>query len=79
MPERRSRAISGTVDPNIVEKIIDPLYLAIVEREHLYRAGLSIRAIAAVMQRAPSTISRELQRTPSRRAAISRTRPTAFP
>ncbi|WP_442789044.1 IS30 family transposase [Glaciihabitans sp. GrIS 2.15] len=65
VPERRSRAIGGSVDLNIVEKIIHPRYLGVVEREHLHdlhRAGLSIRAIAVVMQRAPSTISRELQR-----------------
>ena len=65
VPERRSRAIGGSVDLNIVEKIIHTRYLGVVEREHLHdlhRAGLSIRAIAEVMQRSPSTISRELQR-----------------
>ena len=65
VPERRSRAIGGSVDLNIVEKIIHTRYLGVVEREHLHdlhRAGLSIRAIAEVMKRSPSTISRELQR-----------------
>jgi IS30 family transposase len=65
VPERRSRAIGGTVDLNIVEKVIHPRYLGVLEREHLHdlrRSGLSIRAIASLMQRSPSTISRELNR-----------------
>lgn len=65
MPERRSRAIGGTDDLNIVEKIIHPRYLGVLERERLHdlrRSGLSIRAIASAMNRAPSTISRELNR-----------------
>ncbi|MGW8538643.1 helix-turn-helix domain-containing protein [Rhodococcus qingshengii] len=50
---------------NVVEKIIHPRYLSLLEREQLQdlrRAGLSIRAIASEMRRAPSTISRELKR-----------------
>ncbi|WP_419722151.1 IS30 family transposase [Rhodococcus globerulus] len=65
VPERRTRAIGGSVDLNVVEKIIHPRYLSLLEREQLQdlrRAGLSIRAIASEMRRAPSTISRELKR-----------------
>ena len=65
VPERRSRAIGGAVDLNIVGKIIHPRYLSVIDREHLYdlhRSGMSIRGIALVMQRSPSTISRELHR-----------------
>lgn len=65
VPERRSRAIGGSVDLNIVEKLIDPRYLSVLERERiqdLRRAGVSMRQIAAEMGRAPSTISRELHR-----------------
>ena len=65
VPERRSRAIGGTVDLNIVGKIIHPRYLSVIDSEHLYdlhRSGMSIRGIALVMQRSPSTISRELHR-----------------
>nr|WP_041814213.1 IS30 family transposase [Rhodococcus erythropolis] len=50
---------------NVVEKLIHPRYLSLLEREQLQdlrRAGLSIRAIAPQMRRAPSTISRELKR-----------------
>jgi len=64
-PERRSRAIGGSVDLNLVEKVIHLRYLGVVEREYLHdlrRSGLSIRQIARKMQRAPSTISRELRR-----------------
>lgn len=48
-----------------VEQIIDARYLSLLERERLkdlLMAGLSIRKIAAMMGRAPSTISRELRR-----------------
>ena len=65
VPERRSRAIGGSVDLNIVEKVIHDRYVSLLEREQLQdlrRAGLSIRQIAAEMQRSPSTISRELRR-----------------
>jgi IS30 family transposase len=64
-PERRSREIGGSDDLNLVEKVIHPRYLGVVEREYLHdlhRSGLSIRQIARKMQRAPSTISRELRR-----------------
>jgi len=65
VPERRARAIGGSVDLNVVEKVIDARYLSLIEREQLQdlrRSGLSIRQIAAEMRRAPSTISRELRR-----------------
>ncbi|WP_456093823.1 IS30 family transposase [Nocardia stercoris] len=65
VPERRSRAIGGSVDLDVVEKIIHPRYLSLLEREQLQdlrRSGLSIRKIASELGRAPSTISRELTR-----------------
>lgn len=65
MPERRTRAIGGSVDLNIVEKVIHGRYVSLLEREQLQdlrRTGLSIRQIAAEMGRSPSTISRELRR-----------------
>ena len=65
VPERRSRAIGGSVDLNAVEKVIHSRYVSLLEREQLQdlrRAGLSIRQIAAQMGRSPSTISRELRR-----------------
>jgi IS30 family transposase len=64
-PARPKRHIGGTVDLNRVEEVIDSRYLSLLEREHLkdlYSTGLSIRKIAAAMQRSPSTISRELKR-----------------
>lgn len=65
IPERRMRAIGGSVDLNKIEKIIDPRYLSLHEREQikdLHRCGMSIRQIAAELDRSPSTISRELRR-----------------
>ena len=65
VPERRTRAIGGSVDLNKIEQVIDSRYLSLVEREQLQdlrREKLSIRKIAAAMGRAPSTISRELRR-----------------
>ena len=62
---RTARAIGGRVDLDRVEKLIDPRYLSLLEREQLqdlHRAGLSIRKIATEMNRSPSTISRELRR-----------------
>jgi IS30 family transposase len=64
-PPRTARAIGGRVDLDQVEKLIDPRYLSLLEREQLqdlHRSGLSIRKIAAAMNRSPSTISRELRR-----------------
>lgn len=64
-PQRRMRAIGGSVDLNKIEKIIDPRYLSLLEREQikdLCRSGMSIRQIAVVLDRSPSTISRELRR-----------------
>jgi len=65
VPQRRTRAIGGSVDLNVVEKVIHPRYLSLIEREQLqdlHRSGLSMRQIAFEMGRAPSTISRELRR-----------------
>jgi IS30 family transposase len=62
---RTGRAIGGRVDLDRVEKLIDARYLSLLEREQLqdlHRAGLSIRKIAAEMNRSPSTVSRELRR-----------------
>ena len=62
---RTARAIGGRVDLDRVEKLIDPRYLSLLEREQLqdlHLAGLSIRKIATEMNRSPSTISRELRR-----------------
>ena len=67
-PERRARAVGGSVDLNRVEKVIDPRYLSLLEREQLkdlHGSGMSIRQIAAEMGRSPSTISRELKRNTS--------------
>lgn len=64
-PERRMRAIGGSVDLNKVEKVIAPRYLSLLEREQikdLCRVGRSIRQIAVELARSPSTISRELRR-----------------
>ena len=65
VPERRSRAIGGSVDLNAVEKVIDSRYLSLVDRERLRdlrSTGMSMRQIASQMGRSPSTISRELSR-----------------
>ena len=64
-PPRTVRAIGGRVDLDRVEKLIDPRYLSLLERERLqdlHRTGLSIRKVADAMNRSPSTISRELRR-----------------
>jgi transposase, IS30 family len=53
------------VDLERVERVIDGRYLSLRERERLrdlQRAGHSIRKIAAILGRSPSTISRELRR-----------------
>lgn len=65
MLQRRTRAIGGSVDLNVVEKVIDARYLSLVEREQLQdlrRSGMSIRQVATELGRSPSTISRELRR-----------------
>ena len=64
-PPRTARAIGGKVDLDRVEKVIDPRYLSLLERERLqdlHQTGLSIRKVADAMGRSPSTISRELRR-----------------
>lgn len=46
VPERRSRAIGGSIDLNVVEKLIDPRYVSVLERERiqdLRRTGVSMR------------------------------------
>ena len=63
--ERKMRAIGGSVDLNKVEKVIDARYLSLVEREQikdLHRTGMTIRRIAAALDRSPSTVNRELRR-----------------
>jgi transposase, IS30 family len=53
------------VDLDRVERLIDPRYLSLLEREQvrdLHKSGISMRQIAATMDRSPSTISRELRR-----------------
>jgi IS30 family transposase len=53
------------IDLERVERVIDRRYVSLRERERLrdlQRAGLSIRKIAAILGRSPSTISRELRR-----------------
>ncbi|MFG1928966.1 IS30 family transposase [Cryptosporangium sp. NPDC048952] len=76
-PGRAAGAIGGRVDLDRVEKVIDPRYLGLLEREQLkdlQAPGLSVRAIAAVMSRSPSTISRELKRnTVSQRGYLPHT------
>lgn len=64
-PPRTGRAIGGRVDLDRVEKVINARYVSLLERERLqdlHRSGLSIRTIAAELNRSPSTISRELRR-----------------
>ncbi|WP_245677120.1 helix-turn-helix domain-containing protein [Nocardia acidivorans] len=54
VPQRRSRAIGGSVDLEVVEKVIHRRYLGLVEREQiqdLRRSGLSIREIASELSR----------------------------
>jgi transposase, IS30 family len=53
------------VELSRVEQVIDARYLGLLERERLkdlQSSGLSIRGIAVVVGRSPSTISRELRR-----------------
>ena len=62
---RTARAIGGQVDLDHVEKIVHPRYLSLLEREQLrdlHATGMSMRKIAAAMNRSPATISRELKR-----------------
>jgi transposase, IS30 family len=57
--------LGGQVDLSKVEAVIHFRYLSLLERERLRdlrRNGLSIREIAAEMDRSPSTVSRELRR-----------------
>jgi IS30 family transposase/transposase-like protein len=73
-PEQRLAAVKSPrasyvqgepVDLARVERVIHSRYLSLLERERLHdlhRAGLSMRAIAVELGRAPSTISRELAR-----------------
>lgn len=62
---RTIRAIGGRVDLEKVEQVIHGRYLSLLDREQirdLHRTGMSIRKIAAELDRSPSTISRELKR-----------------
>lgn len=73
-PEQRLAAVTSPrasyvqgepVDLARVERAIHSKYLSLLERERLHdlhRAGLSMRAIAVELGRAPSTISREMAR-----------------
>lgn len=72
VPERRTRAVGGSVDLNKVEKVIDSRYLSLVEREQLQdlrREKLSIRQIAVAMGRAPQRSAENFTATPSRPGA----------
>ncbi|WP_245828051.1 IS30 family transposase [Sinomonas mesophila] len=76
----------------ILEKEIDARFLSLEEREtirDLRAAGSSVRAIAAVLKRSPSTVSREIARNSDpvrgyepyaahRKAALRRPRPKEF-
>lgn len=60
-----------TTSPTTVER--SPRYLSIDERStiaDLHRRGMGVRAIAAELSRAPSTVSRELRATPTSTADI---------
>ena len=51
--------------PPALEKVLDPRFLTLIEREQiadLLFAGVSIRAVATALRRPASTISRELDR-----------------
>ncbi|ANI90898.1 Transposase for insertion sequence element IS1086 [Dietzia timorensis] len=65
----RTRYVQGErINLDTVDKVIHSRCLSIIEREALFdylREGLTIRQIAARMERSPSTISRELRRNSS--------------
>lgn len=76
---RAAHTIGGKVDLDRVEKVIQPRYLSLLERERLrdlHRDGMSIRNIAAELHRSPSTISRELRRNTISARGICPTQPT---
>jgi len=55
-----------------VERVLDARFVSLFEREQiadLHRTGCSVRAIARVLGRAPSTVSRELRRNGDARGA----------
>jgi len=62
----RWRAENGGLPPvRLAEEVRSGRYLSLLERQRiatLHRQGLGVRAIAARMGRAPSTVSRELRR-----------------
>ena len=62
----RWRAENGGLPPGrLAEEVRSGRYLSLLERQRiatLHRQGLGVRAIAARMGRAPSTVSRELRR-----------------
>jgi transposase, IS30 family len=67
-PARRAYIHGEKVDLELLERSIDARFLSLAERERihdLHRRGISLRAIARALGRAPSTISRELARNSS--------------
>jgi transposase, IS30 family len=59
------RGVTEIVAQLRLEKVLDPRFLSLQDREKIQdmrAAGSSVRAIAAALGRAPSTISRELRR-----------------
>ena len=67
-PARRAYIHGEKVDLELLERSIDARFLSLAERERihdLHRRGVSLRAIARQLGRAPSTISRELARNTS--------------
>lgn len=62
---RHSYAREVPLDPGALERVVDPWFLSLQEREFihdLYSRGTSMRSIAVTLARSPSTISRELRR-----------------
>ena len=63
VPDKRQQ--TRPVSISMLERPIDPRFLSLQEREtirDLNATGASLRSIAAVLQRSPSTISREIAR-----------------
>lgn len=62
---RHSYAREVPLDPGALERVVDPWFLSLQDREFihdLYSRGTSMRSIAVTLARSPSTISRELRR-----------------
>ena len=63
VPDNRQQ--TRPVSISVLERPLDPRFLSLQEREtirDLNAAGASVRSIAAVLQRSPSTVSREITR-----------------